>query len=240
MGITLLDANQQQQYGWQNSWGISTRSIGIMVMIHSDDKGLVLPPRVAPLQVVIVPIVFEDSKAAILKEAVWLKKKLAAKGLSVHLDDRDGYTPGWKFNEWEVKGVPIRIEIGPKDLEKHQVLAVRRDTGEKQSLPLAGIETEIELLLAQIQTNLYERAQKKLQDRLMTVTTFNDAQKGLEDQKILFAPWCTTAACEEKIKEKTGAKSLNAPFQQPSLKKNQPCFACKSEARQWFYFGKSY
>lgn len=259
-GITFLDEKQQQQFGWQNSWGISTRSIGLMVMAHSDDKGLVLPPRVAPLQVVIVPILFDDSKAKVLKEANNLRDTLTKTGLSIYLDDRDGYTPGWKFNEWEVKGVPVRIELGPKDLQKKQVMVVRRDTGEKKAIPLAEVEKRVLALQKEIQENLYRLAEEKMKKSISTisavtpVTSWKEAEKQITAEitaeitagKVLFVPWCADEKCEEAVKEKTGgAKSLNAPFpqQQPALKQGQPrprCFACAKPAKEWFYFGKSY
>ncbi len=239
--ITFLDENQQKQYGWQNSWGISTRSIGLMVMVHGDDKGLVLPPKIAPLQVVIVPILFDDSKANVLKEANGLKEQLVRTGLSVLLDDRDGYSPGWKFNEWEVKGVPVRMELGPKDLAKRQVMVARRDTGEKQSLTLHEVEKKIPALLETIQENLYAKAEAQLKKSIVTVTSWKEAEQQIKKGQVILAPWCTGEKCEEVIKEKTGgAKSLNAPFRQPPFKKGQACFSCAHPAKKWFYLGKSY
>lgn len=238
--ISFSDEEQQKRFAWQNSWGISTRSIGVMILMHSDDKGLVLPPRVAPLQIVIVPILFENVRLKILEEVKVIKKKLEAKGIRVFVDDRDKYTPGWKFNEWEMKGVPLRLEIGPKDLEKKQVMVVRRDTGEKQALPLAGAAEEAVLVLEQIQTDLFEKAKKRLEDNLEKVDNIDDAKKKIEKGQLVFVPWCEQASCEEKVKEKIGVKSLNAPFEQPKLKKEQKCFACSKEAKLWFYFGKSY
>lgn len=235
--ISFLDKEQKKQYGWQNSWGLTTRSIGIMAMIHSDDKGLVLPPRVAPIQAVIVPIIFDKTKVKVLKEAAGIKKKLEEKEISVYLDDRDGYSPGWKFNEWEVKGVPIRIELGPKDLEKKQAVVVRRDTGEKKSVSLFSLEKEVGKLLSQIQDDLYAKASNFLKKNIVKANTFKEAEKILEDGKILFAPWC--AGCEEEFKEKTGAKSLNSPFRQPKIT-DEKCFYCGKKAKVWFYFGRSY
>lgn len=237
--ITFMDEKQQQQFVYQNSWGISTRSIGIMVLMHSDNKGLVLPPKVALIHVVIVPILFDDTRAKVLQEVHAIKKKLEKKGFRVHIDDRAGYTPGWKFNEWEMKGVPIRIELGPKDLANKTALVVRRDTGEKQSLLLAGIETEISVLLEQIQDDLYRKAEKLLKENIVEVGTLKEAEKALKEEKIVFAPWCAAPRCEEALKEKTGAKSLNAPFEQPSIK-SKKCFACGDSATSWFYVGKSY
>lgn len=237
--ISFLDEQGKKQFVWQNSWGISTRSIGLMIMVHSDDKGVVLPPHIAPTQVVIVPILFDDSKKKVLEEA-WKLKKQLEKNYSVHLDDREGYSAGWKFNEWEVKGLPIRIEIGPKDIEKKQMILVRRDTGEKEMVKINEAEKKIKELLEKIQENLYRQAEKDFKNSIVTVDKISDAEKNIENKKIIFAPWCSTTACEEKFKEKTGAKSLNSPFKQPLLRKGQSCFACKNSAQEWFYFGKSY
>ena len=238
--ISFLDEEQKKRFAWQNSWGISTRSMGVMILMHSDDKGLVLPPKVAPIQVVIVPILFENVRLKILEEVKIIKKKLEVKGIRVYVDDRDKYTPGWKFNEWEMKGVPLRLEIGPKDLEKKQLMTVRRDTGEKQALPLAGAVEEVELVLQQMQKEMLDKASKMLCDSIEKVNDIDEAKKKVEKGKLIFAPWCEHASCEEHIKEKIGAKSLNAPFEQPKLKKEQKCFACSKEAKVWFYFGKSY
>jgi len=238
--ISFLDENQKQQFGWQNSWGLTTRSIGVMILMHSDNKGLVVSPKVAPIQVVIVPILFEDSKVKVLAKAHEIKEQLVKKGIAVHLDERDGYTPGWKFNDWEMKGVPIRVELGPKDLDKQQVMVARRDTGEKQPLPISALADELGLVLEKIQKNLFEKAQKVLKESIITVEHKERAISELEKKKIIFAPWCGEPKCEEKFKEETGAKSLNRPFEQPKIKKGQKCFACSKEAKYWFYFGKSY
>lgn len=239
--ISFLDKKQQKQYGWQNSWGISTRSIGLMIMVHSDDKGLVLPPKVAPLQVVVIPILFDDTREKVLQEAKELAEKLKEKGILVHLDDRDGYTPGWKYNEWEVKGVPVRIEVGPKDVEKKQAMVTRRDNGEKKSMPRTQIETEIPLLLEKIQQEMYLKAEKLMKESVVAVSTFKEAEIQIEkNKKIVFAPWCESEKCAGQLKEKMGAKSLHSPFKPPALKKGQGCFACKDAAKSWFYIGKSY
>jgi prolyl-tRNA synthetase len=238
--ISFLNEKGEKEFAWQNTWAITTRVLGVLFAVHGDDKGLVLPPKVAPTQVVIVPIVFEDSKNAVLFKANEILKKLTEKGLRVELDAREGYTPGWKFNEWEVKGVPIRLEFGPKDMEKHQVMLVRRDTGEKQALPISALADEVELVLTQIQESLFKKAKTNLDTSIVTVDNLSEAKKQLEKQKLLFAAWCNTAECEEKFKADTGAKSLNSPLSQPELKKGQKCFACGKMAKAWFYFGRSY
>ena len=238
-GITFKDKNQKEQYAFQNSWGISTRSIGVMILMHSDDKGLILPPKVAHTQVVIVPLFFDEKKEKILAEVQSLQKKLQEKGISVHVDDREGYSPGWKYNEWELKGVPIRIELGPKDVEKRQAIIVRRDTGKKQPVSLPAIPKEVPSLLEDIQQSLYHKAEQWLKQSIVNVSSFKEAEKELKNNKLLFAPWCGSTKCEEQFKEKTGAKSLNAPFDQPKLKREK-CFHCTEKATAWFYFGKSY
>jgi len=237
--ITFQDEKQQSQHVWQNSWGITTRLIGILIMIHSDDKGLVLPPKLALNQVVIVPILFDNSRAKVLQEAEKVKQLLEKKGISVHLDDRDGYSPGWKFNEWEMKGVPVRIELGPRDLENRKAMIVRRDTGEKQSLPFSALDEEIKLIMEQMHKDLYAKAEKFLKESIVKTDNLKDAEKAIDADKIVFVPWCGTEKCEEKFKEKTGAKSLNSPLEQPKIKE-QKCFACKEMMKSWFYFGRSY
>jgi len=238
--ISFTDENGKKDFVWQNTFAITTRMIGVMIAIHSDDKGLVVPPKLAATQVVIVPIIFEKTKKKVMDAALKIKEKLEKKGISVYLDDRDNYSPGWKYNEWEVKGVPIRIELGPRDLENKQVMVARRDTSEKQALPIVGIEKEAELILNQIQENLLANAEKVMKSSIVKVENLADAKKALKDKKILFAPWCASADCEEDFKDEFGAKSLNSPFKQPKLKKDQTCFACKKKATKWFYLGKSY
>ncbi len=237
--ITFLDEQGKKQYVWQNTWAITTRMLGVMFAIHGDNQGLIIPPKIAPTQIVIVPIIFPATRAKTLKVSQKIKEKLSPH-FSVHLDNREDYSPGWKFNEWEVKGIPLRIEIGPQDLKKNQVTLVRRDTREKQALPISGIEKEVGLILNQIQKNLYQKAKSFLKKSIIKVSTLAEAKKQIENKKIIYAPWCASIKCEENFKDKTGAKSLNSPFQQPKLKKGQKCFACQKKATEWFYFGKSY
>jgi prolyl-tRNA synthetase len=237
--ISFTNEKGEKEYVWQNTWAISTRMIGVLIAMHGDNKGLVLPPKLASTQVVIVPILFEDSKKNILKEANDIKKKLEKKGISVHLDNRENYSPGWKFNEWELKGIPVRIEFGPKDLEKKKAMVVRRDNGEKQHLDLTAIADEVSLVLDNIQTSLFEKAEKVLQESITKVENMKEAKKALEAKKIIFAPWCGSVECEDNFKEATGAKSLNSPEEQPDIK-NKKCFACEEKANAWFYLGKSY
>ncbi|PIN76918.1 proline--tRNA ligase [Candidatus Woesearchaeota archaeon CG10_big_fil_rev_8_21_14_0_10_36_11] len=237
--ITFTDKNGAKEYVWQNTFAITTRMIGVLIGMHGDDKGLVLPPSLALTQIVIIPIFFDDSKAQVLKEVESVKKKFEKNGFSIHIDDREGYSPGWKFNEWEVKGIPLRIEVGPQDVEKKQVIVVRRDTGEKKAVPTTTIEKEVTTLLQKMQESMLKNAEKVLKESIVNVKTIKDAEKQLKNKKILFAPWCGTQECEEQFKEKTGAKSLNSPFIQPPVT-GKKCFACDAKATVWFYFGKSY
>jgi len=236
--ITFTDKDGKKNYIWQNTFAISTRMLGVLFSVHGDEKGLVLPPKIAPTQIVIVPILFEDSRKEVLAAAEKLKKDLSSKH-SVFIDDRENYSPGWKFNEWEVKGVPIRIEIGPNDLKKKQAMVVRRDLLSKQALSLPNISKEVPKILDEMQNNLYKKAKKFLDDNLVSVTNLKDAKKYLDQGKIVFAPWCGSSESEEKFKEQTGAKSLNSPLKQPSLN-GKKCFLTGKEAKYWFYFGKSY
>jgi len=234
--ISYLDKNKKKQYVWQNSWGFTTRTIGIMIAIHGDDKGLVLPPKVAPIQVAIVPILFEKDKAKILKKAKEIKSKL--KGFEVYLDDREDYSPGWKFNEWELKGVPVRIEIGPKDLAKKQVVLVRRDTLKKEAVKITSLNKKVKQVLEDIQKNLLLKAEKFLKSQIKDAKNLNELKKVIKEGKIAKTNWCGEMGCEDNIKFKTGgAKSLNIPFKQ---KAKGNCVQCSKKAKAITYFAKSY
>lgn len=238
--ITFTDKNGKKQHVWQNTFAISTRMLGVLFAIHGDDKGLVLPPRVSETQVVIVPILFNDSKAEVLKLTKNIAKKVSKK-CTVHIDQREDYSPGWKFNEWELKGIPLRIEIGPRDLENNTVLVSRRDTGEKQSLPIQGIDKEISLILDQMQNDMLSKAKSFLSESIVNVDNLKDAKKAFKNKKLIFAPWCTTTECELEFKNKSnGAKSLNSPLECSEVSSGTKCFMCSKDAQANFYFGKSY
>lgn len=237
-GIEFLDENGNKQLPFQNSWGFSTRSIGAMILFHSDDKGLVIPPKVAPTHAVIVPILFDDTKEKVLKAANKVKDTL--KDFAVLLDDRDSYTPGWKFNEWELKGVPLRIEIGPKDVANDNLVIVRRDTGEKTVVKTKDVAEKVKELLDEIQKNLFERAKKFVRDNTVEAKDWPEFAKTIEHKKLVRAAWCEKAECAEQVKEKTeGAKVLNIPFDQPKKVSNE-CVHCKSSAKVVALFAKSY
>ena len=238
--ISFLDNDGKKQYVYQNSWGLSTRSIGVMIAVHGDDKGLVLPPRIAPVHIAIVPILYSNKPTVndkILKLAKSMKKEF--KTLKVELDDRDEYSPGFKFNYWELRGVPLRIEIGPNDLEKKQVVLVRRDTGVKEAVHEDELVVKAIKLLGDIQDNLYNNAKKFLAKSIVKVKSLAEFKKAISKGKIAFAQWCNTKECEAHIKDQTGAKSLNIPFKQPAVKGN--CFCgCGKKAEKMVYFAKSY
>lgn len=238
--ITFLDKEGKRQYAWQNSWGFSTRSIGVMIAMHGDDKGLILPPRIAPIQVVIVPILFSNKPTLnekIIDVANNIVKEL--KTLRVELDDREEYSPGYKFNYWELKGVPLRIEVGPKDVEKGQIILVRRDNGIKESCPISEVTIRVIKILADIQDELYNKAKKFLEEHITMANTMGEVKKAIEAGNMAFAPWCGEHECEAKVKEETGAKSLNIPFNQQGVSGN--CFCgCGRKAKVMVYFAKSY
>ena len=205
--VKYADKNNIENFVWQTSWGVSWRLIGGMIMVHGDDKGLVLPPRVAPIQVVIIPIYHSDEeKEKILATCGDIEMLLTARNIRVHLDDRDQVTPGFKFNDWEMKGIPIRIELGPKDLENQNFILVRRDNGQKQEVSLNqefSVDTEIEL--DNIHNDMFANAKKILDERTTTLETYDEFKSELEKGILIKAPICDNPTCEEKIKEETGA-----------------------------------
>ena len=238
-GIKFLDRDEKEKFAWQTSWGLSTRTIGAVVMAHGDDKGLVLPPRIAPTQIVIVPIVFKDAKDIIISKAKEIAKKLKAKGYSVELDDRDTYTPGWKFNEWELKGVPLRIEIGPKDVASEQLVLVRRDSNEKITIKIKDLEKKAEQILDDIQNSLFSKAKEYLTKNTAEVHNFNDFLGSIKNRKLAKALFCGQSECETAIKEKAeGATCRVIPFEQKPAKGH--CVHCGKEAKSWAVFGKGY
>jgi len=235
--IKYLDKNEKEQYAWQNTWAITTRMIGVMVMVHGDDKGLVLPPKLAPIQIAIVPILFKDTKEQVIKKANEIKQSL--KDYLVELDDREEYSAGWKFNEYELKGVPIRIEIGPKDIEKNQVVLVRRDTLKKEFVKIDDLKEKIENTLESIQDSLYKKSKKSFEDNIVEVKNMNELKKAINNKKLAIALFCGEEECEELIKDETGgASSRNIPFtKKPATGK---CVHCQKEAKFSTLFGKSY
>lgn len=253
---------QQKQYVFQNSWGITTRTIGVMVMIHADNRGLVLPPRVACRQVVIVPCgitvtTSDEERKTINDGCKELEASLSKAGVRVEGDYRDNYSPGWKYNHWELKGVPIRIELGPKDLKSNQFVAVRRDTGEKVTTSRTGATKEILQLLEKIHENMLAKATKDLNDHMKITKEWKELTSHLDNKNIIMAPFCGDIPCEEKIKADSaredaegdaqgpamGAKSLCIPFEQPAeIKAGDKCIhpACNNKPKFYTLFGRSY
>lgn len=232
--IKFLDKDGSHKYAWQTSWGTSTRMIGAIVMVHGDERGLVLPPKVAPIQVVILPIAAH--KAGVLDKAYELKARLEAAGIRVKVDDRD-QSAGWKFNEWEMRGVPMRMEVGPRDMENGQVVVVRRDTLEKEFLPMEGLEAAIEERLQLVHDGLYQKALKLRESKTVDATNYEAFKAGVE-KGFVHAMWCGDEACEEQIKAETGATTRNMPFEQKPF--SDVCVHCGKPAKYEIYFAKSY
>jgi prolyl-tRNA synthetase len=238
--IKFQARDKSVQYVHTTSWGVSTRMIGGVIMTHGDDGGLILPPRIAPYQVVIVPIPRGNWRETVLPKAQAIRDELVARGVRVMLDDRDSQTPGWKFNEWELRGVPLRLEIGPKDLEKSQVVLARRDTREKSFVPMAGLSAHVEQLLATIQQALYDRALAFRQEHTSQTDSYDEFKQLLEGRPgFVIAPWCGSAQCEAAIKTETQATIRNIPFvSEPATGK--VCLKCGGPASAHAWFAKAY
>ncbi len=222
----------------QTSWGISTRAIGIMLMMHSDNKGLVLPPNVAEEKIVIVPIFSEKDKEKVLKVAEKVYKEL--KEFNPIFDNREDYTPGWKFNEWELKGIPIRVEIGPKDVEKKQAVVVMRHDLRKENVKLDVLKEKIIKNLEAMHQELLDNAKSFIKKNTVFVASLKEMENAIKARKLVKGNWCTGVRCEEEIKEKCdGAKSLVIPFDEPMVK-GKKCFNCNNDAKNVCYFAKSY
>jgi len=228
------------EHVWASSWGVSTRLMGALVMTHSDDKGLVLPPNLAPIQVVIVPIYKGDEQLdEISKVAVPLKESLISKGISVKYDNRDNFKPGYKFNDYELKGVPIRIAIGPRDLENNVVEMARRDTLEKSSVPLEGISYHIKKTLKEIQDRLYTKALHFREEHITAVDNFKEFQSVLSSKTgFISAHWDGTSATEEAIKKATKATIRCIPFE--GVKEEGSCVYSGKPSVKRVLFAKAY
>ena len=235
-GITFTGKDNKQHYPHQTSWGVSTRMIGAIIMVHGDDDGLVLPPRISPVQVVIIPVA--QHKEGVLDKAYELKAELT-KRFRTKLDDSD-HAPGWKFAEYEMKGVPVRVEIGPKDIEKGQCVVVRRDTREKYFVPLEGLSDYIAELLDTIHNDMYERARKNTEEKTFTETNFDEFVDTAKNHPgFIKAMWCGDSACEDKLKDATGGvKSRCIPFVEEHI--SDVCVCCGKPAKHQVYWGKQY
>jgi prolyl-tRNA synthetase len=237
--ITFKGEDEKEHFPWQNSWGISTRLIGALVMQHGDDKGLILPPSIAPIQLAIIPILLGD-KENVIKQAEAIAKELSS--YETKVDTREEYSPGWKFNQYEMKGVPLRLEIGPKDIEKKQVVLVRRDTGEKHFVKMDDLKAKVKELLDDIQKSLLVKAEENLQQNIVEAKDWNDFLKAAEARKIIHAPFCGEESCEDAIKDETkGATSRCFDMSQDAEKvKGKKCIKCDKQAKGMAYFGKCY
>jgi prolyl-tRNA synthetase len=237
--VIFQDKEGKKEYGWQTSWGLSTRALGGMFLTHMDDKGLIIPPRVAPIQVQIIPIGMEKTEK-VLDTAKQIKEHLRKEEIRTKLDISD-QTPGWKFNNAELKGIPIRIEIGPKDLEKEKVVVVRRDTGEKEDVFIKDLNKKIPELLEKIQSNLHERAQKFKEENSYQISDYEKFKEIMSDKRgFVYSDWCGDQKCEEAIKAETKATTRCIPLEkQPSLNTGK-CIYCGKEANYRPVWARNY
>ena len=237
--VKFSDSDNVENFAWQTSWGVSWRLIGGMIMLHGDDNGLVLPPRVAPIQVIIIPIYYsDDDKKNVLQKAKEIHDLLEKNDVRVKLDDRDEVTPGFKFNDWELKGIPLRIEIGPKDLEKKKVILARRHNREKHDYEISGIEKMVLSELVSIHNDMFADAKKILDEKTTTVSNYSDFKSELEKGRLIHAPICTNQQCEEKIKEETGADVRVIP--ENSENKTSKCIYCEKQSETVPLFARGY
>ena len=235
-GIQYTGKDNKLEYVHQTSWGMTTRLIGAIIMVHGDDNGLVLPPKVAPTQVMIIPIM--QKKEGVLEKAEELKNRLLKAGARVKVDDSDK-SPGWKFSEQEMRGIPLRVEVGPKDIEANKCMIARRDTGEKMEVSLDELETKVVELLDRIQVEMLERARAHRDEHTYVAANMEELQEILDHKPgFVKAMWCGNQDCEDSIKEKYSATSRCMPFEQEELSKN--CVCCGSPAKKMVYWGRAY
>jgi prolyl-tRNA synthetase len=236
--ITFQARDKSVQHVWGTSWGMTTRLVGAAIMVHGDDSGLVLPPAIAPYQVVIVPIGRDNWREAVLPHAEAVQQSLAAAGVRATIDQRDE-RPGWKFAEWELRGVPLRLEIGPKDIEKSQVMIARRDTREKLPVPIAGLEAKLIELLQDVQRALYEKALQYREEHTHRVDSYDAFRQLMEGRPgFVIAPWCGSTDCEAQIKTDTQATIRNMPMN--GIVPAGRCIRCDRPAAAEAWFAKSY
>lgn len=235
-GIQYTDKDNKLKYVQQTSWGMTTRLIGALIMVHGDDSGLVLPPRVAPVQVDIIPVM--QKKAGVLEKAAEVKEKLIKAGLRVKVDDSDK-NPGWKFSEQEMRGIPVRIEMGPRDIEANQAVIVRRDTREKTVVSIDELDVKVKEILDTMQVEMLERARKHRDTHTYVATDYEEFKQTVANKPgFVKAMWCGNEECENKIKEDTTATSRCMPFNQEKL--SDVCVCCGKPATKMVYWGKAY
>ncbi len=239
--IRYLDKNGQLQHCWTTSWGLSTRVVGAIIMVHGDDQGLILPPRLAPFQLVIVPIYkTDDEKLSVMECAHRLRKELVGAGIRVKMDEREGASPGFKFNDWEMRGVPLRLELGPKDVAKGSVVLARRDRPGKEGksfVPQQGIAAAVTQMLEEIQKSLYDRALAFREANTVEPANYDEFKKAVE-KGFAFTWWCGSSACEASIKEETKATMRCIPLEQPGG--SGKCIFCGQIAREKAIFARAY
>ena len=234
--IKFQNRDGKQEYAYQTSWGCSTRLIGAVIMAHGDNRGLQLPPRVAPIQAVIVPIAMH--KDGVIEKAQEIFESLNKK-IRVKLDDREQYSTGYKFNDWEMRGVPLRIELGPKDIENGKCILVRRDTSEKIEVEFKDVESKVEELLYLIQKNMYDMCLERMKQKTSIAYNMEEFKTNLQNnQGLIKTMWCGSAECEEKIHNETGAKSRCMPFEQENL--GDKCVYCGKEAHKMVIWARQY
>ncbi|KAF9300001.1 hypothetical protein BGZ74_008411 [Mortierella antarctica] len=266
-GPLANDDSRPALHAWQNSWGFSTRSLGVMVMVHGDDKGLVLPPRVAAVQVVIIPCglnakASDEDRLSVERRLAKVLTLLKKADIRARVDDRDNYSVGYKFNHWELRGVPVRLELGPKDVKNNQIMAARRDNGAKIALQQTTLVSEVRDLLDIIQRDMFNRAKEIRDANVVFIEEWKDFVPALDKKQLCLIPWCEESDCEDRIKERSsrsglaatvdhnekapsmGAKSLCIPMDQPVDKKiiqgETKCVSCGKDAKRWALFGRSY
>ncbi|MCL5068283.1 MAG: His/Gly/Thr/Pro-type tRNA ligase C-terminal domain-containing protein, partial [Thaumarchaeota archaeon] len=239
--IRFLGEDSELHFVWQTSWGISWRLIGAAIMEHGDDRGLILPPKAAPIQVVIVPIIFSSAKAGdVMQRCNEVAGKLEQSGLRVRLDSRENYTPGWKFNEWELKGVPLRIEIGPRDVASNSLVLVRRDSGMKESAPVEKVVDAAKEALQKIHDSMWKKASERLASQTSDAESFEELEKIMATEGgFVRAPWCGSEECEVKVKNDTGADIRFLPLEEKP-EAGSVCVVCKRTPSEIAYFARAY
>jgi len=236
--ITFLDQDDQLKYVWQTSWGVSTRLIGALIMVHGDDRGLKIPPRISTYQAVIVPILTKKDREKVLQAVRGLADELKDV-IRVKLDDREEYSPGWKYNDWEMRGVPVRIEVGPRDLEQDKVVVVRRDSGEKFDLKREELATYLPRLMEDIQNDMLKKALEFREANTRSGADYEEFMKVMETERGLYlASWCGEAECEEKVKDDTKATIRCIPFDKKI--EHETCLVCEKKAEHVVYFARAY
>ena len=237
--IKFLDRENQQQFCHTTSWGVSTRLIGALIMVHGDDRGLALPPKVAPTQVIMIPIGPPKTREQVVGRTDELFAELKKAGIRVRVDDRADVSPGWKFNEYEMRGVPLRFELGPRDMENGQAVLVSRISGEKRVVKQDNLVAEVQQMLEEIQQDMFNRAQQFRENNFSSVDTLDEMKTHMEERRgFTLAGWCGSAACEKQVKEETGATSRNIPFAAAEEKKS--CLVCGEQAQHTVVFARAY